>query len=315
MTAGAALESDVFRLYVAIIAGLLLVAGATLALLRWGLRKNVGPIVRTYRAWLIIVPLVLAALVAGRVGVILGLTLLALFAFKEFARATGLYDDWWMTGGVYVAILALGLVTVMMDPRTGEPGWYGMFMALPVYAVGLLLTIPILRNRIRGQLQEISLAILGFVYLGWMFGHLAFLANARHALGYLLYLLFAVEVNDIAAFTFGRTLGRHRLREAISPTKTVEGAVGALAVSLVLPWMLRFSFPHLSGPQLVLTGLIVGIGGQLGDLTISLIKRDLGVKDMGATIPGHGGILDRIDSLIFVAPLFFHTVRWFHDLY
>jgi phosphatidate cytidylyltransferase len=109
--------------------------------------------------------------------------------------------------------------------------------------------------------------------------------------------------------------GRHKLREAISPNKTWGGALGALAVSMALPWLLRFSFPHFGPLQLVLTGLIVGVGGQLGDLTISMIKRDIGMKDMGSLIPGHGGVLDRIDSLIFAGPLFFHMVRWFYDVY
>jgi phosphatidate cytidylyltransferase len=129
-----------------------------------------------------------------------------------------------------------------------------------------------------------------------------------------LYLVFAVELNDVAAFTCGRLFGRHPLRRTISPKKTWEGSLGALAVSLVLPWLLHFSFPHFGPLQCILTGLIVGIGGQLGDLSISVIKRDLGVKDMGALIQGHGGILDRIDSLIFVAPLFLHMARYFYGL-
>ena len=148
-----------------------------------------------------------------------------------------------------------------------------------------------------------------------MFGHLAFLANARHAYSYLLYLLFAVELNDVAAFTFGKLFGRHPLRSNISPKKTWEGPIGALGVSLALPWVLRGTFPHFQAWDCLLIGGIVGIGGQLGDLAISVIKRDLGIKDMGRAIPGHGGILDRIDSLIYVAPLFFHIVRFSHDLY
>ena len=144
--------------------------------------------------------------------------------------------------------------------------------------------------------------------------HLGFFANTPYAYGYLLFLVFAVEINDIAAYTFGKMFGKRKLREEISPNKTMAGSVGAFAVSLVLPWLLWFSFPHFDPLHLVLTGIIVGVGGQLGDLVISYIKRDIGIKDMGTTIKGHGGILDRVDSMIFVAPIFFHMVRWFHGI-
>jgi phosphatidate cytidylyltransferase len=153
---------------------------------------------------------------------------------------------------------------------------------------------------------------VGFVYVGWMFGHLGFLANADHAYAYILYLLVAVELNDVAAFTFGKLFGRHKLRSNISPKKTWEGALGALAVSMALPWAFRSTLPHFGVAPLLWTGLIVGVGGQLGDLSISVIKRDVGIKDMGATIPGHGGILDRIDSLIYTVPLFFHMVNYYY---
>lgn len=79
---------------------------------------------------------------------------------------------------------------------------------------------------------------------------------------------------------------------------------------MALPWGLAFSFPHFDTLEKLLAGLIIGVGGQLGDLSISLIKRDLGVKDMGAALPGHGGILDRVDSLLLVAPAFVYLMRW-----
>jgi phosphatidate cytidylyltransferase len=119
---------------------------------------------------------------------------------------------------------------------------------------------------------------------------------------------------DVAAFTFGKIFGRHPLRSEISPIKTWEGALGAFGGAMILPWFLRLSFPFFGACQLILTGLIVGIGGQLDDLSISVVKRDIGTKDMAATIPGHGGILDRIDSLVYAAPLFTHMTGYYYPL-
>jgi phosphatidate cytidylyltransferase len=300
----------VFVYYVMIVGGLLALTGLLLFSLRLA-GKDVSSPLRTYIGWLVMIPIVLGTVLLGREGVIVGVTLLAAIGFREFARATGLYEDWGLTGLVYLAIAALGIVSLIPDPRLAQLGWYGFFMALPAFVIASILLVPVLRNRAQGELQKVALAIFGFIYFGWMFMHLGFLANTANANGYLLFLVFAVEINDVAAFTFGKLFGKRRLRDRISPNKTLSGSVGALGVSLVVPWLLWFSFPHFNPVLLVLTGLIVGIGGQLGDLVISYIKRDIGIKDMGTTIRGHGGILDRIDSMIFVAPIFFHMVRWF----
>jgi phosphatidate cytidylyltransferase len=315
MSPAAAWNSGIFLAYARLAVVVLGGSGVLLLFLTYGLDRQLGSVWRTYRGWVAMLPIVLAAVFAGRTAIIVGVALLAITAFKEFARATGLYRDWWMTGAVYLGIVAVAATSLVRDPWLNLPGWYGLFMALPVYIVCLILVIPIARNRAKGQLQSTALAIVGFVYLGWMFSHVGFLANSPHAYGYLLFLVLAVEGNDVAAFTCGKLFGRRKLREAISPNKTWGGSVGAVAVSMALPWLVRFSFPHFGPLQLLLTGAIVGVGGQLGDLTISMIKRDVGVKDMGALIPGHGGLLDRIDSLIFVGPLFFHMVRWFYDVY
>ena len=316
MSPSHALHDPIFLAYLRIIFVSLVVGGIVLGVLHWGFRRDLGSIWSTYRSWLVMAPIGLAVVFMGRAPAIIGTTLLAIFGFKEFARASGLYRDWWMTGAVYAGIVTVGTASLLSQPQGLEPGpgWYGLFVAVPVYAIALILLVPILRNRTRGELQRMSLGIVGFVYIGWMFGHLGFLANAANAYGYLLYVVFATELNDIAAFTFGRLLGRHPLRSEISPKKTWEGALGALTVSMILPWLLRFSFPDFGPWQLILTGLIVGVGGQLGDLSISVIKRDIGTKDMGGLIPGHGGILDRIDSLIYVAPLFLHMANYYSKL-
>ncbi len=143
------------------------------------------------------VPLVLVVLVAGRVATILSVGALAMFAFREFARATGLDKDSWMTAAVYVGIAAVAATSLVQDPWRHLPGWYGLFMALPVYVVSLILIVPIARNRTKGQLQKSALAVLGFIYMGWMFSHVGFLANSPHAYGYLMFLLLAVESGDV----------------------------------------------------------------------------------------------------------------------
>ncbi len=311
-----ALHDPVFRAYFLIVLVSLATGGVALGVLRFVLKKETASMFKTYRSWILMAGIGLVVVFLGRIPTIVGVTLLAIFAFKEFARASGLYRDWWMTGAVYAGIMTVGVASLIPHPRSEEPGtgWYGFFVAVPVFAIALILLIPILRNRARGELQRMSLAIVGFIYMGWMFGHLGFLANAINAYGLVCYIIFATAVCDVAAFTFGKIFGRHPLRSEISPNKTWEGAFGAFCVAMILPWFLRFSFPFFGTRELILAGLIVGIGGQLGDLSISVIKRDIGTKDMATTIPGHGGILDRIDSLIYTAPLFMHMAGYYHPL-
>jgi phosphatidate cytidylyltransferase len=307
-------QSPVFLFYAALAAGLLLVGGLVVALLRWRFGKKLDHAWAAYRGWLVIVPLLLLVYFLGREAVIAFLTTIALFGFREFARATDLERDWLCTGVVYVGIGALGVLCWLVGGDNAAPGTYRLFMSLPVLVIALIMAVPVVRNRAEQQLQRLALAVLGFVYFGCMFAHLALLANSDHAYSYLGYLVLAVELNDVAAYTVGKLFGRHLLRSHISPKKTWEGAAGGLAVSLLLPWCVRFTLPHFDALDCVVVGCIVGIGGQVGDLVVSIIKREVGIKDMGAAIPGHGGILDRIDSLIYVAPLFAHYVGYRNGL-
>src|SRR5438094_10590260 len=110
-----------------------------------------------------------------------------------------------MTGAVYAGIITVGIASLVAHPRVEEPGtgWYGFFVAVPVFAIALILLIPILRNRARGELQRMSLAIVGFIYIGWMFGHLAFLCNARNAYGFVSFIVFVTVVGCVRGVIFG----------------------------------------------------------------------------------------------------------------
>src|SRR5262249_62013716 len=202
----------------------------------------------------------------GREASILFLTARAARGFRELARAAERASDRTMSAVGTGGIAAVGLACLLPDPVSGRPGWYGLFTALPVYVVAAAFLVPIVRNRPRGQLRVVALVVLGFTALGFMFGHLALLANARDAYGYLLFLFFAVEISDVAAYVCGRLLGRRPLRSEISPAKTWEGAAGGLAVALALPWLLRFSPPGLVGGGLWVPGPLPRRRGPPGDL-------------------------------------------------
>lgn len=328
------LDDPVVLAYAAGTSVLLLAAALTLGVLRFACARPVEGAWRTFRGWLLIVPAVLLAVVAGDRAVVVGVAALSIAAVREFAIATGLGRNWPMIGVVFLGVLALAAVTLSPDPRLGVPGWYGMFMALPAFTVCALMAVPVIRDRARGQIQAISLSILAYIYFGWMLGHLGFLVHAESAAnhgfgrGLLLYVLMAVSLTDVASYVAGRTWGGRvawsrvfwsqrrgrRLAPRVSPGKTVAGALGGFAVAMTLPWVFAFSLPGFGTAEKLLAGVIVGVGAPLGDLALSVVKRDLGIKDMGSALAGHGGVLDRIDSLIFVAPLFFHMVRWWHGI-
>ena len=314
MSPSAALASEVFRFFAVLTTGLLVVGGGVIAVIRFQFRKNVAHAWDSYRGWLVMVPVIAVSLFSGRVGAICFFMAVGIVAFTEYSRATGLHRDLAMTFTGLTGIIAIAVAAIAHDPATGEAGWYGLFMTLPVFVSILLVLVSIVRNKPKGQLKLIALSVFGFIWIGWMLGHAAFLANSRNAYGYLLYLLFAVELNDIAAYVFGKLFGKKPLCTNVSPWKTREGALGAVVISTLFPLAVRFALPEFSAIECVIAGLIVGIGGHIGDLSISVIKRDIGVKDMGTLIRGHGGVLDRIDSLLFTAPLFFHFTRFTHGM-
>jgi phosphatidate cytidylyltransferase len=158
--------------------------------------------------------------------------------------------------------------------------------------------------------------LAGILYMGWMLGHYVALRELDQGKEWVIFVFFSTFACDTAAFFVGRAWGRRPLAPTISPGKTWEGAVGgfmaALAAALILYTLLDvagLSLP-ISYAQAVLLGCLIGLFAQIGDLSESLLKRRAGVKDSGSLIPGHGGILDRIDSLVFTGVVVYYCVIW-----
>ncbi len=152
--------------------------------------------------------------------------------------------------------------------------------------------------------------VMGLIYLPLLLGHLVLLRQLPDGRGWVFLVLFAVMACDSLAYFVGSSFGKHKLYPAVSPKKSVEGGLGGLVGSCLGVWLAKVLFlPALSVEHVILVGLLIGVVGQIGDLFESLLKRACGVKDSGGIFPGHGGILDRLDSLLFAFPLAYYLAR------
>ena len=160
--------------------------------------------------------------------------------------------------------------------------------------------------------REIAYVVLGFLYIPFLLVHLVMLHQTTYGWQWLLVIMLIVMTNDSAAYYTGSAFGKHRLYPLVSPKKSIEGALGGLVGSIVGTLLAKFTFfPQLPLADALITAVVIGILGQTGDLFESLLKRSFGVKDSGSIIPGHGGVLDRLDSIIFAAPAMYYYVIYF----
>jgi phosphatidate cytidylyltransferase len=288
------LVQDPLRAYTAfaVVAGLLLSAAIVVARLRaaW----------EPLRTWLFILPAILLPLWLGPLGWAVFVTIVSVFGFKEFARTSGLYAERAFVLVVYAAIVAINGAAYLRND--------GIFLVLPLWTVLALTLVPIVLNRTELMLQWFALSVVGLTFYGFFLGHLTWLSQAPVGIGPLLFVLFSTQLNDVLAYVYGKRFGRHRWT-VLSPNKTVEGSVLAALTTLALAFVQApVALPHLSLWGVALAGLLIGVGGQVGDLTMALVKRSAGVKDFGNLLPGHGGITDRANSLMVTTPIFTHAI-------
>ena len=178
----------------------------------------------------------------------------------------------------------------------------------------------LLRPSTEKAFRDWAWTIVGALYVGWMLGYWLNLRGLEDGRNWVYLAMLTTFANDTGAFFIGRARGKHKLAPAISPAKTWEGAIGGLVsaalAAIVIAVVLKLISVELGAPfafrywQIIILGFLVGLFAQLGDLVESLLKRSMGVKESGNLLPGHGGVLDRFDSLIFVGAVVYYYVIW-----
>lgn len=201
--------------------------------------------------------------------------------------------------------LALGL-GIVVTGSFALPASDAVPVAVLCGAAAALLSVPLWHGQ-RPVIEPVALTLAALVYVSWFLGHALALHRRPEGDFLVLFLVAVTWVGETAAYVVGSTLGRHKLAPAVSPRKTVEGAVAQLVVSIAAAglcgtWLL----PAWALPSALGAGALLGVVGQVGDLVESAMKRSVGVKDAGGLIPGHGGVLDRIDGLLFNAPALYY---------
>lgn len=276
-------------------------------------QNNYDELVQRTKSWWIMIGIFTFALVINRTISFVFLGFISFLALKEFFSIIP-------TRRVDRSVLFWAYLTIPIQFYWAATSWYGMFIIfIPVY---MFLFIPfrlVLSQKTEGFLKSVGTIQWGLMITVFALSHMAFLLTLSNqripnnaGAGLLLFLVFLTQFNDVAQYTAGKLFGKHKIIPLVSPKKTWEGLIGGMIMTVILSVAIHPLLTPFSIWVAIAAGLIISAAGFIGDVTISAIKRDLAIKDTGSLIPGHGGILDRVDSLTFTAPLFFHMVYYLY---
>ncbi|AZO08512.1 MULTISPECIES: phosphatidate cytidylyltransferase [unclassified Mesorhizobium] len=262
-------------------------------------------------AWWVMVALMTVAFFFGRYGMTILFALISFAALREFVTLThSRRSDHWVLLGMFGIVIPVQYWLVWT-------AWYGLFVIfIPVYCFLLMPAITALHGDTERFLERVSAQQWAIMISVYCVSHVPALLTLNvpgfegRNLLLIAFLIIVVQGSDVLQYIFGKLFGKHRFSPTVSPSKTWEGLIGGLVASSLLGALLAFITPF-SPLQASAVAFIACAMGFLGGLVASAIKRDQGVKDWGHLIEGHGGMLDRTDSLVFAAPIFFHIVRYF----
>ncbi|MCG8487518.1 MAG: phosphatidate cytidylyltransferase [Chromatiales bacterium] len=291
---------------------LLLFSTLLVTILRYRSGKDYQELGSRINSWWVMVVIFTFAIAVSPTISIIFLAFISFLAFKEFLSMIP-------TRRADRRVIFWAFIAIPIQFYWAAVGWYGLFIIfIPVYMFLLIPARMVLAGETEGFLKAAGTLHWGLMTTVFSLSHAAYLLalpndiNVAGGAGLLFFLVFLTQFNDVAQYTWGKLFGKHPVVPKVSPKKTQQGLAGGLVTTLFAAWLIAPYLTPLSHQQALMARLLIGLGGFLGDVVISAIKRDIGVKDSGSLIPGHGGIMDRVDSLTFTAPLFFHFIYYLH---
>lgn len=275
--------------------------------------KDFSELIARTKTWFWIILIISIALALGDKAAIIFIGFISFLAFKEYlSMIPTRMDD--------RRVLFWAYLFIPIQYYFVYVGNYDFFVIIiPVYAFLFLAFRFLLTKSTDGFVTSVGMLHWGLMITVYNLSHLAFLftlhiekpfAGGGHELFF--FVIFLTQFNDVAQYCWGKTLGKHKIIPHVSPGKTWEGFIGGILTTTLLADILAPIFTPFTFVHSIFAGVLIAVLGFIGDLTISSLKRDLKMKDSGSFLPGHGGILDRLDSLTLTAPLFLHFTRYFY---
>ncbi|HKQ54483.1 MAG TPA: phosphatidate cytidylyltransferase [Methyloceanibacter sp.] len=291
----------------------LILASLIVAVLRW---RNPGEryqeLADRTESWWWMIGAFSACVLFNQTVAVIFLAFISYLALKEYLSLIP-------TRRIDRAILIFAYLAIPIQFYWAAINWYGMFIVfVPVWMFLFFPALMAALGETQGFLRAVGTLSWGLMMTVFTLSHMAWLLVSGDrvnpvagGLGLLFFLVVLTQFNDVAQYCWGKLFGRHKVTPTVSPKKTWEGLIGGIATTTALAAVAGPYLTPMDWRWSALAGAILGIAGFLGDITLSAVKRDLGVKDTGGLIPGHGGILDRVDSLTYAAPAFAHFIRYF----
>ncbi len=292
-------NDPLYRQTVYLVVGVLFVVGLALFPFR---NKNTHTQAHwaSLKSWLFAAPILLGLCGLPKLWPLIVMTAMAAWGAKIFFQMMGMYHRSNFVWATYIGVIGLAVAIHFDQPR--------LYDLAPMIFLGVICLIPILRNSAKQMIQYVALTLLCFCFLGWSFMHLGWIWKLEGGPYMVIYMIILTEVCDNFNLLLSRHIGKIKLFSRISPRRSLESGLIAFALTIALAWGLRHLLPVRTEVFWITTGLVCALGGSLGDLVLSVIRRDLGIKDAGPFIIGRGDLLTIMDRLIFVAPIFYYVM-------